>query len=201
MQSITEDYASDDANSSCSNMSISSYSLASNASTPPLQYPKYDIPNRVELPDISTLRFAKVEDHKAENKDKPILSPAPFTPMSPAQIQVDFDEPAGPDPISATENKTTAANDPVSDSTTLIPEEENPIDNWDLSDLASAWDEDRDQEYHDTWPSPPRTPVDGDDMHPPSLDRCGDFPSEGWDFNELLSSHYHRLLIPSPVGK
>ena len=182
MQSIAEDYASDDA-SSTSNMSISSYSLTSNASTPPLHYP-------VELPNISTLRFVKVEDHEVENKDKPILSTTPFTAVSPAQIQVeikietdeiqvDFDEPAGPDPISATENKTTTANNPVSDSTTLIPEEENPIDNWDLSDLASAWDEDRDQEYHDTWPSLPRTPVDGDDMHPLSLDHCGDFPSEG----------------------
>ena len=38
-------------------------------------------------------------------------------------------------------------------------------------------------------------------MHPPSLDHCGDFPGEGWDFNEPLSSYYHRLLIPSPVGK
>jgi len=66
MQSIAEDYASDDA-SSTSNMSVSSYSLASNASTPPLHYP-------VELPNISTLRFAKVEDHETENKDKPILS-------------------------------------------------------------------------------------------------------------------------------
>ena len=148
MQSIAEDYASDDANSSCSNMSISSYSLASNASIPPLQYPKYDIPNCVELPNISTLHFAKVEDHKAENKNKPILLPAPFTPVLPAQIQVeikiktdkiqvDFDEPAGPDPISATKDKTTAANNPVSESTTLLPEEENPIDNWNLSDRLS----------------------------------------------------------------
>jgi len=212
MQSITEDYASNNANSSSSNISISSYSLASNPSTPPLQYPKYDIPNCVELPDISTLRFTKVEDYKAENKDKPVLLPAPFTAVSPVQIkvkikietdkvQITFNEPAGPDPISAIKDKTTAANNPVSDSTTLVPEEENPINNWDLSVLSSGWDEDYNQEYNDTWPLPPQTPVDGDDMHPLSLDCCGDFPSEGWDFNEPLSSHYHRILIPSPAGK
>jgi len=154
MQSIAEDYASDDANSSSSNMSISSYSLASNASTPSLQYPKYDLPNRVESPNISTLRFINVEDHKAENKDKPILSPVPFTALSPAQIEVEikiktdevqitFDKPAGPDPISATKDKNTAANNLVSDSTTFVPEEENPIDNWDLSVLSSRWDDDR----------------------------------------------------------
>jgi len=38
-------------------------------------------------------------------------------------------------------------------------------------------------------------------MHPPSLDCCGDFPGDGWDFNKPLSSHYHRILILSPVGK
>ena len=211
MQSITEDYASNDAVSTTSNMSISSYSL-STTSTPPLQYPKYDIPNRVELPDISTLRFTKVEDHKAENKDKPILSPAPFTAVSPVQIdieikietdkvQITFDEPAGPDPISATKDKTTATNNPVSDSTTLVLEEENPIDNWDLSVLSSRWDNNRDQEYKDTWLSPPQTSIDGDDMHPLSLDHCGDFPGKGWNFNEPLSSYYHRILIPSPTGK
>jgi len=40
-----------------------------------------------------------------------------------------FDEPARSDPISATKNKNTTTNSPVSNSTTLIPEEENPINN------------------------------------------------------------------------
>jgi len=48
---------------------------------------------------------------------------------------------------------------------------------------------------------PSQTPVDGNNMHPPSLDHCGDFPGDGWDCNKPLSSHYHRILIPSPVGK
>jgi len=211
MQSLAEDYASDDAAFTTSNMSISSYSL-STASIPPLQYPQFGTTNHLELPNTSTLCFLKLEDNKAKDKDKPILSPAPFTAVSPAQIgikikietdepKLTFDELAGPNPISTPKNKNTATNNPVSNSTTLVLEEENPIDNWDLSDLSSRWDNNRDQEYKDTWLSPPQTSVDGDDMHPLSLDCCGDFPSDGWDFNEPLSSHYHRILIPSPVGK
>jgi len=205
MQSIAEDNASDDAASTTSNMSISSYSL-STSSTLPLQYPQFGTTNHLELPNISALRFVKLEDNEVRDKDKPILSPAPFTTVSLAQIEIEikiktdkpkltFNEPTRPDPIS------TANNQQISDSTTLVPEEENPIDNWDLSVLSSRWDDDCDQKYKDTWPTPPWTPVDGDDIHPSSLDCCGDFPGDGWDFNEPLSSHYHRILIPSPVGK
>jgi len=192
-------------------MSISSYSL-STVSTLPLQYPQFGTTDHLELPNISALCFVKVEDDEVKDKDKPVLLPAPFTAVSPAQIEIEikietdkpkltFDEPAGPDPISTPKAKNTTTNNPVSNSTTLVPEEENPIDNWDLSVLSSRWDDDRDQEYKDTWPSPPWTPVDGDDMHPPSLDRCGYFPGDGWDFNKPLSSYYHRILIPSPIGK
>jgi len=205
MQSIAKDYTSDDATSTTSNMSISSYSL-STTSTPPLQYPQFGTTNCLELPNISALCFIKLDDNKVKDKDKPILSPVPFTAVSPVQIKIEikietdepkltFAESTRPDPISAT-NK-----NPISNSTTLVPEEENPINNWDLLVLSSRWDNDHDQEYKDTWPMPPQTPVDGDDMHLPSLDRCGDFPGDRWDFNEPLSSHYHRILIPSPVGK
>ena len=93
------------------------------------------------------------------------------------------------------------SNQLIFDSTTLVLEEENPINKWDLLVLSSRWDNDCNQEYHDIWPMPPPIPVDGDDMHLPSLDHCGDFPYNGWDFNEPLSSHYHRVLIPSPIGK
>jgi len=44
-------------------------------------------------------------------------------------------------------------------------------------------------------------PIDGHDMHPPSLENCGDFLGADWDFNEPLSLHYHRILILSPAGK
>jgi len=211
MQSIAEDYASDDATSTTSNMSISSYSL-STTSTPPLQYPQFGTTDCLELPNVSTLHFIKLEDDKVEDKDKPVLLPAPFTAMSLAQVKIKieietdkpkltFIESTRPDPISAPKAKNSTTNQPISDSTTLVPEEENPIDNWDLSVLSSRWDDVHDQEYKDTWPMPPQTPIDGDDMHPLSLDHCGDFPSDGWDFNKPLSSHYHRILIPSPVGK
>jgi hypothetical protein len=148
MQSIAEDYASDDATSTTSNMSISSYSL-STTSTPPLQYPQFGTTDCLELPNISALRFVKLEDNEVKDKDKPVLSPVPFTAVSLAQIEIEinietdepkltFDEPAGPDPISAPKAKNTATNNLVSDSTTLIPEEENPIDNWDLLVLSSG---------------------------------------------------------------
>jgi len=146
MQSIAEDYTSDNAASTTSNMSISSYSL-STASTPPLQYPQFGTTNHLELPHISALRFVKLEDDKVKDKDKPVLSPMPFTAVSPAQIEIKiktdepkltFNEPARPDPISAPKNKNTATNNPVSNSTTFVPEEENPIDNWDLSVLSSG---------------------------------------------------------------
>ena len=150
MQSIAEDYASDDATSTTSNMSISSYSL-STASTPPLQYPQFGTTDHLELPNISTLRFVRLEDDKAKDKDKPVLSPAPFTAVSPAQIEIEikietdepkltFNKPARPDPISTPKNKNITTNNPVSNSTTFIPEEENPINNWNLSVLSSGWD-------------------------------------------------------------
>ena len=117
MQSIAEDYASDDAASTTSNMSmsISSYSL-STTSTPPLQYPQFGTTDRLELPNISALRFIKLEDDEATNKDKPVLSPAPFTAVSPAQIEIKikiktdepkltFNKPTRPDPISAPKDK------------------------------------------------------------------------------------------------
>jgi len=211
MQSIAEDYASNNAASTTSNMSISSYSL-SNASTPPLQYPQFGTTNHLELPNISALCFVKLEDDKVKDKDKPILLSVPFTAVSLAQIKIEikvetnepkltFIESTRPDPISAPKAKNATTNHPISNSTTLIPEEENPIDNWDLSILSSRWDDNCNQEYKDTWLMPPWTPIDGNDMHLPSLDHCGDFPGDGWDFNEPLSSHYHRILIPSPVGK
>ena len=148
MQSIAEDYTSDDATSTTSHMSVSSYSL-STASTPPLQYPQFGTTNRLELPNVSALRFVRLEDNKAKDKDKPILSPAPFTAVSPAQIgikikietdepKLTFDELAGPDPISTPKNKNTTTNNLVSNSTTFVLEEENPIDNWDLSVLSSG---------------------------------------------------------------
>jgi len=115
MQSIAEDYTSDDATSTTSNMSISSYSL-STTSTLPLQYPQFGTTDRLELPNISALRFIKLEDDEVKDKDKPVLSPAPFTAMSPVQIEIKikiktdepkltFNKPTRPDPISAPKDK------------------------------------------------------------------------------------------------
>jgi len=148
MQSIAEDYASDDATSTTSNMSISSYSL-STASTPPLQYPQFGTTDHLELPNISALHFVRVENDKTKDKDKPVLSPVPFTAVSLAQIEIEikvktdepkltFDKATGPDPISTPKNKNTTTNNLVSNSTTFVLEEENPIDNWDLSVLSSG---------------------------------------------------------------
>jgi len=151
MKSIAEDYTSDNAASTTSNMSISSYSL-STASTLPLQYPQFGTTNCLELPNITNLCFVKLEDNKVEDKDQPILSPAPFTAMSPVQIRIKieietnkpkltFAKSTRPNPISATKKKQNATNNnPISDSTTLVLEKENPIDNWDLSVLSSGWD-------------------------------------------------------------
>jgi len=139
MQSIAEDYVSD--NATTFNMSISSYSL-STTSTPPLQYPQFGTTNCLELPNISTLYFVKLEDNEVKDKDKPILLPATFTAVSPAQIKIEIkietDKPTGPDPISAPKAKNATNNNQISDFTTLILEEENPINNWDLSVLSSG---------------------------------------------------------------
>jgi len=124
MQSIAEDCASDDAASTTSNMSISSYSL-STSSTLPLQYPQFGTTNHLELPNISILHFVKLEDDEVKDKDKPVLSPVPFTAMSPVQIKIKIkiktDKPTGPNPISTPKAKNATTNNLISDFTTVTP--------------------------------------------------------------------------------
>jgi hypothetical protein len=48
----------------------------------------------------------------------------------------------------------------------------------------------------DIWPSPPLTPVEGDDMHPPQELIAGVHPGKGWHYNSIKRQDYYRFLIP-----
>jgi hypothetical protein len=67
-----------------------------------------------------------------------------------------------------------------------------------ISSHSSGWDSNDDDEYAALWPSPPTTPIEGDDMHPPQLEVCGPHPGQGWRVNSIGTTHYYRLLIRDP---
>jgi hypothetical protein len=50
-----------------------------------------------------------------------------------------------------------------------------------------------------TWPSPPSTPPQGNDMHPPNEDCRGETPDDNWLVNTIGSNSYYRFLIPDPA--
>jgi hypothetical protein len=66
---------------------------------------------------------------------------------------------------------------------------------------SSGWDEDHDEEYKTLWPTPPSTPPEGDDMHPPQLSISGPYPGQGWVINTPGTNHYYRFLIPDPTTR
>jgi hypothetical protein len=51
----------------------------------------------------------------------------------------------------------------------------------------------------DVWPSPPLTPVEGDDMHLPQELIAGVHPGKGWHYNSIKCQDYYRFLIPDPA--
>jgi hypothetical protein len=52
--------------------------------------------------------------------------------------------------------------------------------------------------YNGLWPSPPTTPIEGDNLHPLQPQVCGPHPGQGWEINSYGTQHYYRFLIPDP---
>ena len=71
-----------------------------------------------------------------------------------------------------------------------------PIDEWDYN-TSSEWADD--EEYKELWPTPPKTPPQGDENHPPSSSVCGEHPGLGWELNAPGTVMYYRFLIPDPT--
>ena len=71
-----------------------------------------------------------------------------------------------------------------------------PIDEWDYN-TSSEWADD--EEYKELWPTPPKTPPQGDENHPPSSSVCGEHPGLGWELNTPGTVMYYRFLIPDPT--
>jgi hypothetical protein len=67
-----------------------------------------------------------------------------------------------------------------------------------LDSRSSGWDSNDDEEYQSLWPSPPTTPIKGDDQHPLQPQVCGPHPGQGWEINSYGTQHYYRFLIPDP---
>src|SRR5712691_7662339 len=67
------------------------------------------------------------------------------------------------------------------------------------SSSSSGWSQDDD--IPKCWPSPPTTPAEGDNQHPPQLSVCGQHPgqNEGWIINQPGTRDYYRLLIADPA--
>ena len=77
-------------------------------------------------------------------------------------------------------------------------EGDNDNDNDSEDTHSSGWDSNDDDECNNTWPSPPTTPIEGDDMHPPQLHVCGQHPGQGWDANLPGTKNYFRILVADP---
>ena len=73
---------------------------------------------------------------------------------------------------------------------------QNPIDDWGTE--SSGWTGSDSWDDCINWPTPPRTPPQGDDMHPPAAGHCGEKPEGDWLVNTLGNHTYYRFLIPDP---
>ena len=84
--------------------------------------------------------------------------------------------------------------------TPITNNQHNDDDDNDDSDSThlSGWDSNDDEEYNHLWPSPPKTPIEGDDMHSLQIHVCGPHPGQGWDINSIGTKNYYRLLITDP---
>jgi sporulation-control protein spo0M len=72
------------------------------------------------------------------------------------------------------------------------------INDWEWTDSEeSGWT--HDDGLPKNWPSPPTTPPQGDDFHPPQLSVCGQHPGEDWIQNIPGTRDYYRFLIPDPA--
>src|SRR5712691_7567656 len=67
------------------------------------------------------------------------------------------------------------------------------------SSSSSGWSQD--DNIPKCWPSPPTTPAQGDDQHPPQLSICGQHPGqkEGWIINQPSTRDYYCLPIADPA--
>ena len=81
----------------------------------------------------------------------------------------------------------------------LAPKQKgNAINDWEWTDSEdSGWT--HDDGLPGTWPSPPTTPSQGDDLHPPQLSVCGQHPGEDWIANTPGTRDFFRFLIPDPA--
>ena len=64
---------------------------------------------------------------------------------------------------------------------------------------SNGWTDESTSSSSMTWPSPPSTPPQGDDMHPPNEDCRGEAPDDDWLVNTIGSNSYYRFLIPDPA--
>ena len=72
------------------------------------------------------------------------------------------------------------------------------INDWEWTDSEdSGWN--NDDGLPEAWPSPPTTPIRGDDFHPPQLSVCGQHPGEDWIANTPGTRDFFRFLIPDPA--
>ena len=53
--------------------------------------------------------------------------------------------------------------------------------------------------WHTTFPTPPHTPPQGDQTHPPAQWFCGEHPGQDWELNDALSTRYYPATIPDPT--
>jgi hypothetical protein len=81
----------------------------------------------------------------------------------------------------------------------LAPKQKgNNINDWEWTDSEdSGWT--HSDGLPEAWPSPPTTPITGDDFHPPQLSACGQHPGEDWIVNTPGTRDYFRFLIPDPA--
>ncbi|KAI0269609.1 hypothetical protein BGY98DRAFT_937751 [Russula aff. rugulosa BPL654] len=77
----------------------------------------------------------------------------------------------------------------------------NTDDDDSFSTRSSGWDEDHNEEYKTLWPTPPSTPPQGDDMHPPQIQISRPYPGQGWVLNTYGTTHYYWFLIPDPTTR
>ena len=172
------------------------------------------------------LRPVKLEDDDVQDEDKslvlPPIIPTPFSPTHPAQVQIKIEQFETVHNEREIEGKhTDALKSPKKDAPPAVPSDVRrsldllykslctkfdpsqlpPIDSDTFSTRSSGWDEDQAEEWAQTWPTPPKTPIQGDDMHPPQLQVCGAHPGQGWYLNTYGTIQYYRFLIPDPSTK
>ena len=173
----------------------------------------------------ATIIPAKSEDGEVPDIPKIILSRPPFTPQNPATIHVATTSdaisvdsssshsiplrPANPG-VTATQVQPATQSGGISEvrqslsllynalhahyaSGTDTPPPQSPTED--------SEEEESDDEFNwrTTFPTPPHTPPQGDNAHPPAQWFCGEHPGLGWELNDPLSTSYYPATIPDPT--